>query len=314
MVLINFKQQCGIPTFSRARKGWAKKISGLNKEHPNGYSLEGEFVSLGNFNTNLTDGIYIDCSKKANEDGEVEKTYHLFTVSDGNIELIQTESDCKGWAVKFWDNIDDYLNKDGLTAQALINMLKERTTDKELLKEVAQTLLEKEQEKCYTDYYNPRHWGAIAEYMGLFDLDMEHFLDNREKGFCYEKGKELIEQHKDIELFEDELYKNMNIYWHKPKIVAFLHTFYDSEKLWDANAPKIKIEFHNEFENVNDFTCHSTVNKWMKRWKEIDDIGAYTLVQQWTNTWAVRGITVFHYDEENRVLVIHKFGAYFLRM
>lgn len=310
MVLINFKKECGIPTFSRARKGWAKKISGLNKEHPNGYSLEGEFVTLGNFDTNLTDGIYLDCSKKADEDGEVEKTYHLFTVTNGNIELIQTESDCKGWAVKFWDNIEDYLNKDGLTAQALINMLKERTTDKELLKEVAQTLLEKDQSSCFTDYWSPSHWQTIASAMNLFTMDDGYFYENKEKGETYEKGRELLKEHDGFELFEDKFYKQPSVRVLRPKIVKMLDLLY-GETLWDENAPKIKLEFHDEFENVNDFNHRSTVFKWKKIFKETSNIGFYSLSQQFTNTWSVRAIMVFHYDEENRVLVCHKFGAYF---
>lgn len=309
MVLINFKKECGIPTFSRARKGWAKKISGLNKEHPNGYSLEGEFVTLGNFDTNLTDGIYIDCSKKANDEGEVEKTYHLFTVTGGEIKLIQTESDCKGWAVKFWENIEDYLNKDGLTAQALINILKERTTDKELLKEVAQTLLEKEQEKCYTDYYNTTYWDGIAQEMNLISLDCGHFFDNDDKGEIYEKGRKLLDEHKGFYPYEDKFYKTPSIVRHIAKITDVLNALYGD--LWDESLPKIKLEYHNEFENVNDFNNRSTVRKWKKIFKETADIGFYTLAQQWTNTWSVRGIMIFHYDKENRVLVAHKFGAYF---
>lgn len=310
MVLINFKQQCNIPTFSRARKGWAKKISGLDKEYPNGYSLQGEFITLGNFDTNLTDGIYLDCSKKANDDGEVEKTYHLFTVTNGEIQLLQTESDCKGWAVKFWDNIENYFNKDGLTAQALINMLKERTNDKDLLKEVAQTLLEKEQESCFTDYWNTTHWDGIAQAMDLLSMDDGYFLENKEKGKSYEKGKELLKEHDGFELFEDAFYKSASVRILKPKIVRMLNLFY-GENLWDEDAPKIKLEYHNEFENVNDFNLRSTVNKWRKIFKETADIGFYSLSQEWTNTWSVRGIMIFHYDEKNRVLVAHKFGAYF---
>ena len=310
MVLINFKKDCGIPTFSRARKGWAKKISGLNKEHPNGYSLEGEFVTLGNFDTNLTDGIYLDCSKKANDDGEVEKTYHLFTVTDGKIQLLQTESDCKGWAVKFWDNIEAYLNQDGLTAQALINMLKERTTDKELLKEVAQTLLESDQSSCLTDYWSPSHWQTIASAMNLLTMDDGYFYENKEKGETYEKGRELLKEHDGFELFEDKFYKQPSVRVLRPKIVKMLDLLY-GETLWDENAPKIKLEFQDEFENVNDFNHRSTVFKWKKIFKETSDIGFYSLSQQFTNTWSVRAIMVFHYDNKNRVLVCHKFGAYF---
>lgn len=310
MVLINFKQECGIPTFSRARKGWAKRITGLNKEYPNGYSLEGEFVTLGNFDTNLTDGIYIDCSKKSNDDGEVEKTYHLFSVTGSEIKLIQTEADCKGWAVKFWENIEEYLTKDGLTAEALINMLKERTTDKALLKEVAQTILESDQTSCFTDYWSVEHWDSIATAMNLISMDDGYFFENKEKGKSYEKGKELLEEHKGFELFDDKFYKVPSVRVLKPKIVRMLNLFY-GENLWDENAPKIKLDFHDEFENINDFNHRSTVFKWKKVFKETASIGFYSLSQQFTNTWSVRAIMVFHYDKENRVLVAHKFGAYF---
>ena len=311
MVIINFKKECNIPTFSRHRKGWAKKITGLNKEHPNGYSLEGEFVRLGNFDTNLTDGIYLDCSKKPNDDGEVEKTYHLFTVEDGKITLLQTEEDCRGWAVKFWDNIEKYLNKDGLTAEYLVNLLKERTTDKELLQEVASLLQESQKEDLYPNYYNTTYFRGIAKEMSLVDMDCGYFIENSQEGSIYENGVKVLKEHEGFELFEKEFYKHPSIYTNKAKIVSCLNTFY-GKNLWDENAPKIKVQFHDNFEKtVVDFNNRSTVQKYGTGWEASFGIGFYTLAQQYTNTWAVRGIIVFHYDEENRTLIVHKFGAYF---
>ena len=310
MVLINFKKESNIPTFSRARKGWAKRITGLNKEQANGYSLEGEFVNLGNFDTNLLDGIYIDCSKKANSDGEVEKTYHLFTVTDGSITLLQTESDCKGWAVKFWGNIENYLNKDGLTAESLVNLLKERTNDESLLQEVAKILVEDSTEKGWTEYCNPHQLNAIMSHLGVLSMDDKYYCErNTDMGKMYEKGVELLKNN-DGGIFEKKFYNDAHISNLKPKIVAMLDIFHNIFNE-DFSERKIKLEVIDLFQEPVNFSNWSDISKYEDIFNKISDVGFYSLVQVWTNTWKVRKIMVFHYNEKDRTLFCHIFGAYF---
>jgi hypothetical protein len=173
MAIVNFKQECNIPTFSRARKGWAKHITGLDKTKTNGYSFEGDFVSLGNFDTNLLNGVYLDCSKSADENGEIIKTYHIFSVEDGEISLLQTVEDCKGWAVKCWDSIDAYLNREGITSKELFNQVIEKTSDKKVL----EGLIAEIQDSLGGDYdgqrpfFNEFHQKGIMKTMGYWEYD-----------------------------------------------------------------------------------------------------------------------------------------------
>lgn len=255
MVLINFKQECGIPTFSRARKGWAKRITGLDKQHSNGYSFQGDFVNLGNFDTNLVDGIYLDCSKKADDEGEVIKTYHIFTCEDGKIELLKTVEDGKGWAVQCWDVIDDYFNRDGITSQELMNQILEKTQDKEVLK----GLIDEIQEKIYgvdgasyTIFYNEYHQKGIMKqmcYQEYCEYTYNHFMKDIEKKTIYETLREKgganlnIQKHHNDHLFAKDLECIFNGFWMFDKSRK---ESIDIEKVWNGEIPIIYRKINRE--------------------------------------------------------------------
>lgn len=189
MAIVNFKKECNIPTFSRARKGWAKRITGLDKSKANGYSFQGDFVSLGNFDTNLLNGVYLDCSKKANNEGEVEKTYHIFSVEDGEITLLQTVEDGKGWAVKCWDSIDDYLNREGITSNELLNQILEKTSDESVLIGLVEEIKDYVGEECsdLSPFYNEYHQKGIMEAMGYGE-----FKEYTYRKLCEKTGKKSV--------------------------------------------------------------------------------------------------------------------------
>lgn len=254
MVLINFKQQCNIPTFSRARKGWAKRITGLNKEHSNGYSFQGDFVNLGNFDTNLVNGIYLDCSKSVGEDDEVIKTYHIFTCEDGEINLLKTVEDGKGWAVQCWDVIDDYLNKDGITAQELMNQILEKTSDKDVFKDLIQELqhqvYDEDGEGRVVFFYNEYHQKGIMKqmcYQEYCEYTYKHFCktlgeNGKEEKTIYETLREKgdanlnIQKHHNDNLFAKDLENIFNGFW------MFRKTQKESlnlEKVWNGEIPII---------------------------------------------------------------------------
>lgn len=254
MVLINFKQQCGIPTFSRARKGWAKRITGLNKEHSNGYSFQGDFVNLGNFDTNLVNGIYLDCSKSVGENDEVIKTYHIFTCEDGEINLLKTVEDGKGWAVQCWDVIDDYLNKDGITAQELMNQILEKTSDKTVFKDLIQELqhqvYDADADGRVTFFYNEYHQKGIMKqmcYQEYCEYTYRHFCrtlgeTGKDEKTIYETLREKgdanlnIQKHHNDNLFKKDLECIFNGFWMFDKSRK---ESLDLEKVWTGEIPII---------------------------------------------------------------------------
>ena len=48
----------------RATGGWVKTVTGLDKSVLNGFSLVGEFVKAGDYKTEFSDGLYLDCNKE----------------------------------------------------------------------------------------------------------------------------------------------------------------------------------------------------------------------------------------------------------
>ena len=48
----------------RATGGWVKTVTGLDKSVLNGFSLVGEFVKAGDYKSEFSDGLYLDCNKE----------------------------------------------------------------------------------------------------------------------------------------------------------------------------------------------------------------------------------------------------------
>ena len=276
MVLINFKQQCNIPTFSRARKGWAKRITGLNKEHSNGYSFQGDFVSLGNFDTNLVNGIYLDCSKSVDENDEVIKTYHIFTCEDGEINLLKTVEDGKGWAVQCWDVIDDYLNKDGITAlmqaawmnenpevvkilldasadpnikdrrgTTALEKTSDKTVFKDLIQELQHQVYDADADGRVVFFYNEYHQKGIMKqmcYQEYCEYTYKHFMKDIEEKTIYETLRKKgdanlnIQKHHNDNLFKKDLECIFNGFWMFRKTQR---ESLDLEKVWNGEIPII---------------------------------------------------------------------------
>ena len=88
MVVINMTQTCkenGIDSFSRTRGGWMKQVEGLDKTQSNGYSFIGSnFVKVGNFKTNIMNGLYLDQSTSLVDNRKVF-TMNLFDIHDGEV-------------------------------------------------------------------------------------------------------------------------------------------------------------------------------------------------------------------------------------
>lgn len=137
---VNFKKevQTLIPTVRST--GWIKNVTAIDKSKKNGFSLIGEFCKKGDFECKYEDGIYVDCSKLRKPK---QVNYHVFKVTNGNFELLQTIEDAdKTWAVQLWETIEDNLSKDpNYKARELANLVLEQCSNKNTLDEVAKILL-----------------------------------------------------------------------------------------------------------------------------------------------------------------------------
>lgn len=136
---INFKKDVQTKHPSVRSTGWLKTVTGIDKSKRNGYSLQGEFVRKGDFETNYADGLYVDCSKLRKPK---QSNYHIFKVTDGDFELLQTiEDGDRTWAVQLWDTIEENLSDDpNYKARALANLVLEQCSDENTLDEVARLL------------------------------------------------------------------------------------------------------------------------------------------------------------------------------
>ena len=147
-ISIVFGKESGIDTFYRGRNahknGYAKEIRKLDNHNKNGYGLIGDFISLTNSKpTELKENsLYLDCSR-----GETWKddTFHLFTVKDGKVVLIDKAHSIRD----LWETMEDFLTeRDGVSLYQLFERVTSLTNDKTILNEFADFLKE------YTTAYN----------------------------------------------------------------------------------------------------------------------------------------------------------------
>ena len=161
---INFTKTCknnGITQFSRTRGGWMKLVEGYDTTKYGGYRFIGDnFVKVGNFETDLTNGLYLDCSKHYNkEDEHVVEIMNLFDVKDGNVTLLNTiPKVTKGWANKFEGTVEDYFKTNEVTTEEIIEQIRNMTCNRETLQEVGRTLLKEEMGKSWL---NLAHFSAF---------------------------------------------------------------------------------------------------------------------------------------------------------
>lgn len=90
----------------RYNGGWLKRVTGLDKTQKNGYSLEGDFVEAGNYQSLYKQGVYVDCDKDGSRKNQ-EWNYTLFKLDTKGITVIKRIMDGgRTWAVDLWDEIE----------------------------------------------------------------------------------------------------------------------------------------------------------------------------------------------------------------
>ena len=98
---------------TRYNGGWTKKVTGLNKEVTNGYSILGDFIKIAeDIVNNVESGLYLDCDIGGSRKYQ-ERNYRLFRINpDGTITILQTIEDGGGdWAYRLWETIEKELSQ-----------------------------------------------------------------------------------------------------------------------------------------------------------------------------------------------------------
>lgn len=97
----------------RYNGGWTKQVTSLDKTVTTGYSILGDFVTVGDFKEFYDDGLYLDCDIQGSRKHQ-DKNYTLIRIHDGEGEkLHQVLEGGRDWATEFWDPIEKELSIDG---------------------------------------------------------------------------------------------------------------------------------------------------------------------------------------------------------
>ena len=139
-----------ITSFSRNRGGWFKRIERFDRYHEKGggWAFVGSnFTKVGNFESNLRNGLYIDCSKKE-VDGKIEETINIFEINQDSIKVIQSGKKTNKWAYDFYDKVEEWFqNKQDNDVQNIIDAINGITDDNEKIREAFEQLMKNDKFK-----------------------------------------------------------------------------------------------------------------------------------------------------------------------
>lgn len=246
MAVINMTKTCkanGITSFSRTRGGWMKIVEGYDKSQYGGYRFVGSnFVKVGNYDVDLSNGLYLDCSKPV-IDGEKTEIMNLFKIEDGNVTLLNTiPKATKGWAYTFEDDVNDYFANEGVTALDVLNVIRDMTCNKDILHEVARELSKDMRDgRCWL---NRSHLEAYLQDACIYNGDFELTRDGVKS-----RAVELF--HND---HEADVYFNYNIRndHQKRSLYAFIkeHPLMEHYKDYQVVFEKIAEDYYLNTDNV----------------------------------------------------------------
>ena len=160
---INMTKTCkanGIETFSRTRGGWMKLVEGYDTTKYGGYRFVGSnFVKVGNFETELNNGLYLDCSKPV-INGEKTEIMNLFKIHNGEVELLNTTPKISKWANNFEEDVESYFNNENVNVDEIVEVVKDMTCNKSVLHEVGRELIKDSYSKVWL---NETHFQAFMK-------------------------------------------------------------------------------------------------------------------------------------------------------
>lgn len=280
------KQTCeanGIHEFSRTRGGWMKLVEGIDKSQKGAYSFIGDnFTKVGNFKSNLRNGLYLDQSTSV-DDGDKVLTMNLFAIQDGDVTLLKSVPKASGWEIDLWDKADDYFHSsEEVTAMDIVNTIKEMTDNDDIISEVI-TLLNNQQAE--NNHYPFKNWYEVKSILS----DIE----------CTAMPFKFVENHISDVITEDTYIFKLDIaYRFKKHITAFCKLYWDVE---------ITEETTIDFKNITTTTFKSPFFQNTLKTKE--SVYYARTIPNYTGYHNGIAVTIFYY--EDNVLCIREFSYYF---
>ena len=191
--MTKYCKEHNIESFSRNRGGWFKEIERFDKYHPKGGGwcfVGSKFTKVGNFDSKIKNGLYIDCSKKE-VDGKVQETINLFEVDGETIKLLETKPKAPKWAYEFYDIVEKWFSKEDNTVQKIIDAIDNISDDKEKIREAFEQIIKNDGFRnkyevlsiLQSNNVAPIHWTLVEKY-----AEDEHKLLTRDKVQKYKGG------------------------------------------------------------------------------------------------------------------------------
>ena len=283
-MIMNMKKTCeknGIHEFARTRGGWMKIVEGYDKSQHGGFRFVGSnFVKVGNFDVDLANGLYIDCSKHFDkEDEKVVEIMNLFKIHDGDVELLKSVPKAKkGWAYEMDDVVEEYFANDEATPLDVLNAIREVTSNKDVLHKVAMELLKDEQGKVWLNELHFRSHMAEADvFNGSFEL-----LNDGVEEMMEELRKDIKLHHQAIRYFDHEISDEHE----RHPIFSFIHAhpLMKNYKDFEPVFERIKEDYYIDLKNVKKLRAYNRNLLTETQGKALGDRGYYFTFQH--GTWA----------------------------
>ena len=284
MTVINMTQTCkakGITTFSRTRGGWMKQVEGLDKSESNGYSFVGSnFIKVGNFKSNIMNGLYLDQSTSVINNKKVF-TMNLFKIHDGDVELLKTVPKNNGWAMELWDEVENYFNTQDITAQEIVNQIRELTSNPTIIDEVVDILTFDAKKESET-HYKFKNWFEVRSILAEMECHpVPSVIDEMEIEYILQENGLYFEDRKTIT-------KTLNLI---NNITIDENTYIDCKDLVQPRTIKkdifqLMFKMHDSF-----YIAHTIPNN--------------------TGYHNQNLVIMFYYDKTTEVVVIRKFSYFF---
>lgn len=284
-MMMNMTQICkknGITSFARTRGGWMKIVEGYDKTQYGGFRFVGSnFVKVGNYDADLTNGLYLDCSKHFDkEDEKVVEIMNLFKIEDGEVELLKTiPKATKGWAYQMDDIVDDYFANEGVTTYDVMNAIRNVTSNKDILREVALEILKDDRDKVWLNETELQAYLQLAHiHAGSFDL-----LHSSVEDLIDEINSNKESYHKVIRYFDDEIGDESE----RNSLYAFIHAHPRMKEYRDYELvfEDIKEDYYRDLKNVEKLGKFNRNELVLTQGKAINDVGYYFSFQHgmWAN-------------------------------
>jgi hypothetical protein len=203
---------------------------------------------------------------------------NLFKITDGEVELLASTPKCKGWAYKFEDAVNSYFADEDATVLDVMNAIRDITSNRELLHEVAMELLKDSRGKIWM---NESHFASYMMEANVYNAD-------------YYLHKKSVEEFS-LKINTDfELYRAMTKYfdfnirddYHMNCLYSFImaHPFMKEYKDYEMVFEEVAEDYYLNPAHIKELRNYNCNTMFLSKGKATHDDGYYFSFQH--GTWA----------------------------